>query len=140
MRLQKKCKTVAGGSMSMTFLARAETYTNLMLEREMRGPGDKEGALDRLAARYGVARNTFERIRTGKAKDVTGTIFARIRAGYLDICAEQIGKLQTELQREKAAACDEALLDYMGQIQDLAARISAERADLRTQNKTQTRG
>ncbi len=131
MTFQKKQKLVGVESMSGTLLATAETYVGRMVSREMRGPGDKEGALQRLAARYGLSPNTIEHIRTGKAKDIRGNIFARIRAAYLDMCERQIKNLQHEILIERVSGGDGTLDDLLAEAEVLAAKIQAKKEQVK---------
>lgn len=105
----------------------ATAYVRRMVELEIRGSGDTEGALRRLEARYGLPYWTLWHLRRGAAKTVEAGLFGRIRGAYLTYCEEQVAALQHELFLEKAANPDVDLEDLDAEAEALAAKVAAAR-------------
>lgn len=125
------CRETQYLGQKMSTVETASGYVRRMVEREARGWGDQSGALQRLEARYGLSFWTLEHLRTGRAKTVEASLFARIRAAYLDLCQRQVSKLQHEISIEKALNEDDSLQDLEREAEELAARIAAKKAGLR---------
>ena len=106
-------------------------YVRRMIEREAKGWGDQSNAQERLEARYGLPFWSLEHLRTGRAKTVDAGLFARIRAAYLDLCENQVKRLQHEIAIEKAMNEDDALEDLERAAAALASRIAAKKAERR---------
>lgn len=109
----------------------ATEYVRRMVSREARGPGDTEGAMARLEARYGIGFWQLSHLRGGRAKTVDVGLFARIRAAYLDYCEKQIRLLQHEIAVEKAVNEDDSLEDLEREAAELVARVAAKRKAVR---------
>lgn len=109
----------------------ASGYVRRMIEKETRGWGDGNNALTRLARRYGLSHWTLNHLRTGRAKTVEAGVFARIRAAYLDLCAEQIRKLQQEIAIEKALHDDDSFQGLEQEAARLAERLAAKKEAVR---------
>jgi hypothetical protein len=98
-----------------------------MVEKETRGWGDQSNALSRLERRYGLPFWSLNNLRTGRAKTVEASLFARIKSAYLDLCEREIAKLQHELSVEKALSPDDTFEDLEREAQALLARVQAEK-------------
>lgn len=105
----------------------AAVYARKMVERESRGNGDQMNALERVGRKCGLTARHLRRIVNGETKDPGITVFGRIRAAYLDLCARQIAELQHEIEIEKARFSDDNLADLEAEAQALAARIEQAR-------------
>src|SRR6185437_4417683 len=108
----------------------ATEYVRTMVQRESRGPGDIENAMQRLETRYGLPFWTLWHLRKGRAKTCDTSLFARIRGAYLDMCQQQVGSLLHEIQIE-AAIGDDPLEDLEAEARALAAKIRARKARLK---------
>lgn len=108
----------------------ATDYVRTMVQRESRGPGDLDNAMQRLEARYGLPFWTLWHLRRGKAKTVEASLLARIRGAYLDMCQRQASNLLHEIELE-AAAGDDTDLDLATALRALAEKIEARKAKLR---------
>ena len=108
----------------------ATEYVRTMVQRESRGPGDIENAMQRLETRYGLPFWTLWHLRKGRAKTCDTSLFARIRGAYLDMCQQQVGSLLHEIQIE-AAIGDDTLEDLEAEARALAAKIRARKARLK---------
>src|SRR6185312_5208716 len=104
----------------------ATEYVRTMVQRESRGPGDIENAMQRLETRYGLPFWTLWHLRKGRAKTCDTSLFARIRGAYLDMCQQQVGSLLHEIQVE-AAIGDDTLEDLEARVRVLQAEIKAKK-------------
>jgi hypothetical protein len=94
-----------------------------MVQRESRGWGDLDNAMERLERRYGLPFWTVWYLRKGKAKTVEASLLARIQGAYLDMCAKHASNLLNE-----AAAGDDLDSDIAAELEALLAKIKAKRA------------
>lgn len=108
----------------------ASNYASRLLDMEQRGSSDTEGALYRLEQRYGLSPNQITHLRSRRAKSCDVSLFARLRAAYLDLCERQVSKLQHEIAIEKASG-DDTLEDLEGEARALASKIAAKKAALK---------
>jgi len=97
-----------------------------MVQRESRGWGDLDNAMQRLEARYGLPFWTLWHLRKGKAKTVEGSMLARINAAYLDMCQGQAQNLLHEIKTD-AAADDDLDSDIAAELEALVAKIKAKK-------------
>ena len=109
----------------------ATNYVRRMVQRESRGPGDIDSAMQRLEARYGIGFWQLSHIRSGKAKTVDVSLFARIRGAYLDYCQRLVSNLQHEIAVQEALCADDTLEDLEIEAKALAARIAAKKARMK---------
>lgn len=110
--------------------ATATEYVRRMVDKEASGRGDTEGALERLARRYGLGFWQLSHLRKGRAKSVDASLFARVRAAYLDMCERQLATLQHEIAMEKAVSGDDDFADLEAAASALAEKVAAQRATL----------
>lgn len=103
-------------------------YVRRMIAKEVNGWGDQANAQRRVGDRYGIPFWALEHLRTGRAKTVDASLFARIRSAYIDLCERQIAKLQHEIAIEKAVIGDDSLEDLEREAEALASRIAAKKA------------
>lgn len=108
----------------------ATEYVRTMVQRESRGPGDIDNAMNRIEQRYGLPFWSLWYLRKGKAKTVEASLLARIRAAYLDMCQRQASNLLHEIEME-AAAGDDLDGDIASELSALLAKIQAKRAALK---------
>lgn len=108
----------------------ATEYVRTMVQRESRGPGDLDNAMQRLEARYGLPFWAMWHLRKGKAKTVEASLLARIRGAYLDMCQRQASNLLHEIEVE-AAMGDDTDLDLADALRALATKIEARKAAMK---------
>ena len=107
-------------------------YARKMVERESRGNGDQFNALDRVGRRCGMTARSLRRLINGETKDPGVSVFARVRAAYLDFCARQIAELQHEIEVEKARiGGDETFADLAAEAEVLAAKVEKAKRGVR---------
>lgn len=108
----------------------ATEYVRTMVQRESRGPGDIDNAMQRLEARYGLPFWSLWHLRRGRAKTCDAALFSRIKGAYLDMCQRQADNLLHEIAIEKAIG-DDALEDLLAEAEILAAKIATKKAGLK---------
>lgn len=108
----------------------ATEYVRTMVQRESRGPGDLDNAMQRLEARYGLPFWSLWHLRKGRAKSVEASLLARIRGAYLDMCQRQASNLLHEIEIE-AAAGDDSNEDLADRLRAIAAEIDAKKAAMK---------
>lgn len=104
----------------------ATEYVRTMVQRESRGPGDLDNAMNRIEQRYGLPFWTLWHLRKGRAKGIEASMLARIRAAYLDMCHRQASNLLHEIEIE-AAAGDDGNQDLADRLRAIASEIEAKR-------------
>lgn len=108
----------------------ASDYVRTMVQRESRGPGDIDNAMQRLEARYGIPFWSLWHLRKRRAKTCDTSLYARIRGAYLDMCQRQANSLLHEIEMELRGG-DDTLEDLEAEARALAAKIQAKRATLK---------
>jgi len=108
----------------------ATEYVRTMVQRESRGPGDLDNAMQRLEARYGLNFWTLWHLRKGRAKSVEASLLARIKSAYLDMCRSQATNLLHEIELEAAGGNDPDQ-DLADRLRAIASEIDAKRAALK---------
>lgn len=100
-----------------------------MVRLERARTGNVETAIDSLSRKYRIGVWPLTHLFKGRAKTCDLSLYARIRAAYLDYCAAQVAALQHELDLELARGGDDDLTaDLAAQAAELAAKIAAKRA------------
>ena len=105
----------------------ATGYVKRMVQRESRGPGDIDNAMRRIEQRYGLPFWSLWHLRKGKAKTCDASLYARVRAAYLDMCQRHADALLHEIEMETLGG-DDTLEDLENEARVLAAKIAARRA------------
>lgn len=108
----------------------ASDYARSLVELETRG-SDTDAALHRLEQRYGISANQIQHLRSRRAKSCDVSLFARLRAAYLDLCERQVNKLQHQIAIEKATQDDDDLRDLEAAAAVLAEKIAQRKARLK---------
>jgi hypothetical protein len=83
--------------MSSAAVNQASAWSDDLLRRECRGPGDLPNAMRRLETRYGIPASTFWALRYRKPKDVAGSILVRLYAAYQAERMRQFKALENEI-------------------------------------------
>lgn len=122
--------TKSGNSESkqMSAVENATHYVRQMAMLEARGWGDQYNALRRIAHRSKLRLNALVHLHKGKAKKLDTDLFFNIRQAYLDLCEQQIAKLQQQIEKERALGTDDDLEGLGNEAALLAARIAARKA------------
>jgi hypothetical protein len=101
------------------------------VESSNRDPDLLDYEFEQIERRYGIGRWTLEHLRKGRAKGCDVSVFARLRAAYLDLCERQVSKLQQQIAFEKATNHDDDLASLEAEAAALAAKIAAKKARLK---------
>lgn len=89
-------------NMPDVFVSNAQEWANELVRMNSRGPGDYENAMRRLEGRYGISWQTFLRLRYGRIKDISASIYTRINAAYCAECDRQQRLLALQIETAKA--------------------------------------
>jgi hypothetical protein len=89
--------------------------------------GDRESAMRSLETHYGIGFWPLWHLCKGKAKTCDLSLFGKMQAAYLDLCAKQVAKLQHDIFIEKALG-DDTLEDLERKAAALASEIAARKA------------
>lgn len=102
--------------------ATATKYVQELVELETVTARTKEAALRRLARDYGLTVSQLTHLYKAKAKTCDVSLFARVKAAYLDRCAKMAARLLHTIEIEEAASGN-------AHDQDLVDRLIAIRAE-----------
>ncbi|TQX91283.1 hypothetical protein EQW76_00655 [Rhizobium sp. rho-13.1] len=100
----------------------AAQYARKMVEIESRGNGDQLNALERVGRVCGLKSRALRRIINGETSPSL-SVFASIRAGYLNLCERQIERLRHEVETDKVRYGDAAFADLDEEIETLAEKV-----------------
>ncbi len=95
----------------------AREWAQELIRRESRGPGDLDGAMRRLEARYGIPATTFWRLRHGRVKEIFASTYVRLQAAYIAECERQTRILKTQAEIAKAKSL--TALPVVAQVEDV---------------------
>jgi hypothetical protein len=77
-----KGSTRRAGMSSVDFVEDAAQKVRWLQHREMRGPGDLEGAMHRIEARYGIPYGAQWALRYRKPRDILVSVYAAVIAAH----------------------------------------------------------
>lgn len=106
----------------------AAIYAKRMVERESRGYGDQANALRSVGRKCGLSAKALNRLIRGERKDPGMRVFAKVRAAYLNHCAELIRQLEAEIAADKTRYGNAAVADLESEISSLMAKLQKARA------------
>ena len=97
------CKKFLRLEQKMTMaVTEAKGWVGAMLQREARGSGDLNNAMDRLARRHHLPRATLWSLRYRPPKDIFASTYFAIRAAYEAETIRQAGILKHEIEITQA--------------------------------------
>lgn len=82
----------------------AAEWSNALVQREARGPGDLPNAMERIERRYGVPYSAMWALRYRRPKDILASVYFRLHAAYQAECERQRKVLEHELAITEALA------------------------------------
>ena len=103
----------------------ASYYVRTMIHREASGPGEAEEAMGRLERRYGIGFWTLDHFQRGKAKTCDVSLYARIRAAFVDHCGKQANRLLEEAKTAQRVEPNDDVAAIQREIEALVARLAA---------------
>lgn len=121
----KKSDNEVRGTMST---AVASEYVRRMVAQEARGPGDTDGAMTRLEAKYGLSFWQLSHLRGGRAKTVDVGLYERIRAAFIDHCGRHAARLLHDAEMAQAVTPNDDVAIIESEIRALAARLAAAKS------------
>ena len=80
----------------------ASSWAKWMVQRELRGPGDLDNAMRRVAERHGIPFATLWGLRYRPPKDVFVGVYLKLQAAYVSECLRQERLLRHERENTKA--------------------------------------
>ena len=124
-----------GNEVPRVSAATATDYVRKMVKLETVTSGTQDAALRKLARDYGLTVSQLTHLYKAKAKTCDVSLFARVKAAYLDRCAKMAARLLHNIELEEASggdAHDQDLVDRLGAI---LAEVATKRAPLHTRTK-----
>lgn len=106
--------------------ATATKYVRDMVDLETVSARTQERAFARLSRDYGLTVSQLTHLYKAKAKTCDVSLFARVKAAYLDRCAKMAARLLHNIEIEEASSAD-------AHDQDLVDRLTAILAEVQTQ-------
>lgn len=113
------------GDLEPMSAAVASEYVRRMIHREGTGPGDCERAMQMIEAKYGIGFWTLDHLRRRKAKTVDVSLFARIKAAFIDHCGRQAASLLHEADMAMRIEPNDDVAAIEDEIRALVARLEA---------------
>ena len=112
----------------MNVSERAQNIANALIQMELRGAGDTEGSMRRLANRYGLNWRVFWTLRYRRPNNVFAGVYEKLEQAYRAECRRQLQRLQHELEvaERNAVPAD----DLKAQVDALVARMDEARQQL----------
>lgn len=123
------------GNLKPMSAAEASFYVRQMIHREAHGPGDHERAMERLEAKYGLGFWTLDHLRRRKAKTCDVTLYARIKAAFIDHCGKQAARLLLDADMAMAVQPNDDVAAIQTEIEALVARLAAAKGKAREELK-----
>lgn len=90
------------GMTDAAFVDEATGWARRLTQVEARGPGDMENAWRRLEHKHGIPWRTFWSLRYRPPRDLSISIYHRLRSAYEAECERQIRRLEHEIAITKA--------------------------------------
>lgn len=121
-----------GNEVPKVSAATATKYVQEMVELEAVTSRTKDAALRKLARDYGLTVSQLTHLYKAKAKTCDVSLFARVKAAYLDRCAKMAARLLHNIEMEEASGGDAHDQDLVDRLSGILAEIQAQRAPLNT--------
>jgi hypothetical protein len=112
--------------------ATATKYVREMVDLEIPSTHTKEAALRKLARDYGLTVSQLTHLYKARAKTCDVSLFARVKAAYLDRCAKMAARLLHNINIEGASGTDADDQDLADRLTEILAEAQAKRAALQS--------
>lgn len=119
-----------GNEVPKVSAATATKYVQELVELETVTARTKEAALRRLARDYGLTVSQLTHLYKAKAKTCDVSLFARVKAAYLDRCAKMAARLLHTIEIEEAASGNADDQDLVDRLTGILAEVAAQRAQI----------
>ena len=124
-----------GNEVPKVSAATATKYVRKMVELETVSSQTREAALRKLARDYGLTVSQLTHLYKAKAKTCDVSLFARVKAAYLDRCAKMAARLLHAIEIEEAAGADADDQDLVDRLNGILAEVAAQRAQINTRRE-----
>ncbi|KKC39537.1 hypothetical protein WH87_04925 [Devosia epidermidihirudinis] len=108
----------------------ATEYVREMVKLETMSSGTKEAAMRKLSRDYGLTVSQLTHLHKAKAKTCDVSLYARVKAAYLDRCAKVAARLLHTLEIEEASGADAHDQDLVDRLTGILAEVATKRAPL----------
>jgi hypothetical protein len=125
----------SGNEVPKVSAATATRYVQEMVKLETVSAGTKEAALRKLARDYGLTVSQLTHLHKAKAKSCDISLYARVKAAYLDRCAKMASRLLHTLEIEEASGGDADDQDLVDRLTGILEEVAAKRAPLHARTK-----
>lgn len=112
----------SGNEVPKVSAATATKYVQEMVELETITSRTREAALHKLSRDYGLTVSQLTHLYKARAKTCDVSLYARVKAAYLDRCAKMASRMLHNIQMEEASGGD-------AHDQDLVDRLIAIRSE-----------
>ena len=119
-----------GNEVPRVSAATATKYVQEMVELETVTSRTKDAALRKLARDYGLTVSQLTHLYKAKAKTCDVSLFARVKAAYLDRCAKMAARLLHNIEMEEASGGDAHDQDLVDRLSGILAEVQAQRTAL----------
>ena len=110
--------------------ATATKFVREMVELETVTSGTRDAALRKLARDYGLTVSQLTHLYKARAKTCDVSLFARVKAAYLDRCAKMAARLLHNIEMEEASSGDAHDQDLVDRLVAILAETQAQRAQV----------
>jgi len=86
------------------YIEQAAGWARELTQAESSGPGDIPNAWDRLERKYGIPARAFWALRYRKPKELSVSLWFRLKLAYEAECERQMRKLRHDIEITKAIA------------------------------------
>jgi len=121
-----------GNEVPKVSAATATKYVREMVELETVTSQTREAALRKLARDYGLTVSQLTHLYKARAKTCDVSLFARVKAAYLDRCAKMAARLLHTIELEEAAGADAHDQDLVDRLIAIRSEALAKSAALHT--------
>ena len=121
-----------GNEVPKVSAATATKYVREMVELETVTSQTREAALRKLARDYGLTVSQLTHLYKARAKTCDVSLFARVKAAYLDRCAKMAARLLHTIEIEEAAGADAHDQDLVDRLIAIRSEALAKSAALHT--------
>ena len=129
-----------GNEVPRVSAATATEYVQQMVKLETVTSGTQEAALRQLARDYHLTVSQLTHLYKARAKTCDVSLFARVKAAYLDRCAKMAARLLHNIELEEASGGDAHDQDLVDRLTAVLAEVATKRAPLNTRKKVSRQG
>jgi predicted xylose isomerase-like sugar epimerase len=115
--------------------ATATKYVREMVELETVTSTTREAALRKLARDYGLTVSQLTHLYKAKAKTCDVSLFARVKAAYLDRCAKMAARLLHTIEIEEASGGNAHDQDLVDRLIAIHSEVLAKSSPLNTRRE-----